>query len=51
MSVQDQALHRLIDFLDAVPSHQFIKLLPGAGPDPMSQFLLVVLSSFLGRLG
>jgi hypothetical protein len=47
MSVQNQVLHRLAHFLDIVLGHQLIKLLPGAEPDPVPQFLLVVLDPLL----
>lgn len=30
MRVQNQVLNRLVDFRDAVPGHQLIKLLPGS---------------------
>ncbi|MCS3835560.1 hypothetical protein HNR03_000140 [Pseudomonas sp. JAI111] len=50
MRVQNQVLHRLVDFLNAVPGHQFIKFLPGAEPDSVAQFLFVVLDSLLGGL-
>ncbi|WP_176457789.1 hypothetical protein [Pseudomonas mandelii] len=50
MSVQDEVLHCLVDFLNTVPGHQLIKLLTGAEPDPVPQFLLVVLDPLLGGL-
>ncbi|WPN55925.1 hypothetical protein [Pseudomonas sp. P9_31] len=50
MRVQNQILHRLVDFHDAVSNHQLIKLLPDGEPDSVSQFLLVVLNPFLGGL-